>query len=96
MEHARILADHRVTVLALAARRKAANPRLFGSVLHGQAGPSSDFDILVDTLPGATLFDLGGLQADLEDLLGAPVDLLTPEDITPAFRDAVLAEARPI
>jgi predicted nucleotidyltransferase len=56
----------------------------------------SDIDILVDALPGATLFDLGGLQVDLEELLGAKVDLLTPQDISSRFRDKVLAEARPI
>jgi uncharacterized protein len=96
MDHAQILMRHRDTVLALAKQRKAANPRLFGSVLHRRATPASDFDILVDALPGATLFDLGGLQADLEDLLGAPVDLLTPQDIAPGLRTQVLAEARPI
>jgi uncharacterized protein len=96
MDHAQILTRHRETVLAMAKKRKTANPRLFGSVLHGRAKRASDFDILVDALPGATLFDLGGLQADLEDLLGAPVDLLTPEDIAPCFRERVLAEARPI
>ena len=82
--------------MACAARRRAANPRLFGSVLHGRASPDSDVDILVDALPGATLFDLGGLQADLQELLGVPVDLLTPQDISPRFRARVLAEAQPI
>jgi uncharacterized protein len=96
MDFALHLSRHRDAILALAKRRNAANPRLFGSVLHGRATSLSDFDILIDALPGATLFDLGGLQADLEDLLKAPVDLLTPQDISPRFRDKVLAEARPI
>lgn len=96
MDHASILTRHRAAVIAFAAKRRAANPRLFGSVLRGQATAQSDFDILVDPLPGATLFDLGGLQADLEDLLGAPVDLLTPEDIAPELREQVIAEAQPI
>ena len=82
--------------MAYAKRRRATNPRLFGSVLQGRASSGSDVDILVDALPGATLFDLGGLQADLQELLGVPVDLLTPQDISPRFRDKVLAEARPI
>jgi predicted nucleotidyltransferase len=83
-------------IRALARRHCAANPRVFGSVLHGRASPESDIDILVDAMPGATLFDLGGLQIALEELLGARVDLLTPQDISPHFRDKVLAEARPI
>ena len=40
------------------------NPRIFGSVLHGTDQDGSDLDILVDALPGATLFDLGGLAAN--------------------------------
>jgi uncharacterized protein len=51
-------------------------------------------DLLVDVLPNTTLFDLGGLQIELEELLGVPVDLLTPGDLSPIFRDQVLAEAR--
>lgn len=69
---------------------------MFGSVLHGTDHDGSDLDLLVDALPGATLFDLGGLQDELESLLGVQVDLLTPADLSPAFRAQVLAEARPI
>jgi uncharacterized protein with HEPN domain len=47
-------------------------------VLHGTDRDGSDIDLLVDALPGATLFDLGGLQDELESLLGLHVDLLTP------------------
>lgn len=96
MHTARTLERHREAILAYAKRRRASNPRLFGSVLHGRASSGSDIDILVDALPGATLFDLGGLQADLQELLGMPVDLLTPEDISLRFRAKVLAEAQPI
>ena len=35
-------------------------------------------DLLVVPLPGATLFDSGGLQVALEDLLGIRVELLPP------------------
>jgi predicted nucleotidyltransferase len=52
--------------------------------------------LLVDALPGATLFDLGGLQMELEDMLGVAVDLLTPGDLPPRFRERVLAEAAPV
>lgn len=79
-----------------ALRFRTANVRVFGSVLHGHDGDGSDLDLLVDPLPGATLFDLGGLQVELEELLGVPVDLLTPGDLPPRFRDRVLAEARPV
>lgn len=86
----------RAAVREAAGRFRTANPRIFGSVLHGTDLDGSDLDLLVDALPGATLFDLGGLHIELEELLGVSVDLLTPADLPPKFRDQVLAEARPI
>lgn len=90
------IALKRAAVREAAGRFRAANPRVFGSVLHGTDRDGSDLDLLVDALPGATLFDLGGLHAELEALLGVPVDLLTPADLPLKFRDTVLAEARPV
>lgn len=86
----------RSAVRAAVSRYRAANPRVFGSVLHGTDKFGSDVDILVDTLPGTTLFDLGGLQEELTTLLGVDVDLLTPGDLPPRHRARVLAEAQPI
>jgi predicted nucleotidyltransferase len=75
---------------------RVANPRVFGSVLHGTDQDGSDLDLLVDALPGATLLDLGDLEAELCTLLGIAVDVLTPGDLPPKFRAQVLAEARPV
>ena len=86
----------RDAVREAASRFRTANPRIFGSVLHGTDRDGSDLDLLVDALPGATLFDLGGLQVELESLLGVRVDLLTPADLPPKFRAKVLAEAQPV
>lgn len=69
------------------------NPRVFGSVLHGEDSNNSDLDLLVDPLPGATLLDLGAVQFKLEELLGVPVDVLTPGDLPAKFRDQILKEA---
>jgi predicted nucleotidyltransferase len=77
-------------------RFRTANLRVFGSVLHGTDRDGSDLDLLVDALPGATLLDLGGLQDDLESLLGVHVDLLTPGDLPLKFRAKVLAEAQAV
>ncbi len=90
------LALHREAVRQAAQRFRTANPRVFGSVVHGDDSDDSDLDLLVDPLPGATLFDLGGLQVELEELLGVSVDLLTPGDLPPRLRARVLAEAVPV
>lgn len=86
----------RSAVREAASRFRVANPRIFGSVLHGTDRDGSDLDLLVDALPGATLLDLGDLQDELESLLGIHVDLLTPTDLPPKFRAKVLAEAQSI
>lgn len=86
----------RTAVREATGRFRAANPRIFGSVLHGTDQDGSDLDLLVDALPGATMFDLGGLQVELEELLGVSVDLLTPGDLPLRFRNQVLAEAVPV
>lgn len=90
------LVPHRIHVRALTLRYRLTNPRLFGSALHGTDTEASDLDLLVDAQPGATLLDLSGLQAALEDLLGVRVDVLTPQDLPLRFRDQVLAEAQPV
>ena len=77
-------------------RFRTANPRIFGSVLHGTDRDGSDHDLLVDALPGATLLDLANLREELQSLLGVHVDLLTPADLPPKFRAEVLAEAQPV
>ena len=77
-------------------RYRTTNPRVFGSVVYGTDKEESDIDLLVDALPGTTLFDLGGLQDELETVLSARVDLLTPADLPAKFRAKVLSEAQPI
>jgi predicted nucleotidyltransferase len=83
-------------VRSTVARFRVANPRVFGSVAAGTDREGSDLDLLVDALPGATLFDLGALQAELEDLLGLRVEVLTSGDLPARFRDQVLKDARPL
>ena len=87
---------NRPAVREAVGRFRAANPRIFGSVLHGTDRDDSDLDLLVDALPGATLFDLSGLQIELEDLLGVTVDVRTPGELPPKVRARVLAEATPV
>ncbi len=91
-----VLDMKRTAVREAVHRFRTSNPRVFGSVLHGNDRDGSDLDLLVDALPGATLLDLGDLEDELKTLLGIDVDLLTPNDLPAKFRAKVLAEARPV
>jgi predicted nucleotidyltransferase len=94
MKPSDLLQRHGADIRMAASRLALSNVRVFGSVLHGQDTEGSDLDLLVDAPPGTTLFDLGHLQVELEELLGIPVEVLTPQDLPPKFRATVLAEAR--
>lgn len=96
MRPSTVWTKHRAAIRALTARHHTTHPRVFGSVLHDTDQEGSDLDLLVDALPGTTLFDLGELQEDLEDLLGVRVDVVTPSDLPVSFRSRVMAEAKPV
>lgn len=96
VKRSKALLLHRDAVRQLVEQCRARNPRVFGSVLSGNDTEQSDLDILVDPLPGTTLFDLGGLQIALEELLCVKVDLLTPGDLLQRSRDKILREALPL
>lgn len=96
MKPSAALAMHRARFLARLERAPVRNPRVFGSVAGGRDREGSDLDLLVDVVPGVTLFALGELQIDLEEMLGVHVDLLTERDLPESFRKDVLAQARPL
>jgi hypothetical protein len=67
---------------------------LFGSAARGDAGPSSDIDILVDVQRPISLFRLVALQLRLQEILHAPkVDVVMRDAIFPGLRERILAEA---
>jgi predicted nucleotidyltransferase len=96
MRPSEALEKHRDEIRRLALSRRATNPRVFGSTARGEDVEGSDLDILIDTMPGATLFDLGGLFEDLKASLAVEIDLVTIRELPPAIRARVLAEAKPI
>jgi uncharacterized protein len=73
-------------LVAAAAAHDVTNLRVFGSVARGQDRPDSDVDLLADLPPGMGLFGLGRVQADLEAILGSPVDLVPARDLKPGVR----------
>jgi predicted nucleotidyltransferase len=92
----RTLRERREPILRLAERYRTSDVRVFGSVARGDNSESSDVDLLIKTNPGCSLFDLGGLLEDLQDLLGSRVDLVTEDGLKPRLRDRVLREAVPL
>ncbi len=79
-----------------AATHGATAVRVFGSHAEGRAGAKSDLDLLVRFKPGRDLFDLIGLQQDLEGRLGCKVDVVSERGLSPYLKDRILAQARPL
>jgi uncharacterized protein len=90
------LRARRQEILSHAAEHGAHNVRVFGSTARGEADGSSDVDLLVEMEPGRNLLDLVGLWQDLEDLLGAHVDVLSDGGVSPHLRERIYAEAVPL
>ena len=90
------LEAHRATIRSVVLRHRACNARIFGSVLHGEDQEGSDLDILIDPTPETTMFDIGAIRHELLQLLGVPVDVLTPNALPDSFRAKVIAEARQV
>jgi predicted nucleotidyltransferase len=91
-----VLTEHRDAVVSLLRRHRARDVRVFGSVARGEDTFDSDIDLLIDFDEDASVFDAGGLLADLEELLSPyRVDLVSSGGLL-ARDDHIRAEARPI
>lgn len=89
----RWLTEKREDILRIARKHGARSVRVFGSVARGEDDTQSDVDFLVELTPGRSLFDLGGIQFELETLLGRNVDVVTEHGLKPRIRDRVLRES---
>jgi predicted nucleotidyltransferase len=87
------LKTKRQAILQIARTYGAYNLRIFGSVARGDHDLASDLDLLVDLEQGRSLFDLGGLTMDLQDLLGCSVGVVTENGLKKRIRSRVLQEA---
>jgi uncharacterized protein len=88
-----LLQVKREEIFQIAAKYGAYNIRIFGSVARREADENSDVDFLVEMEPGRSLFDLGGLLMDLQELLGCNVDVVTEKGLRERIRERVLKEA---
>ncbi len=78
MRSSEALQLHRKDIRLIVEKHHAKNARVFGSVLVGEDIEGSDLDLLVDPTSQTTLFDIAGIQSQLQKLLQVPVDVLTP------------------
>ncbi len=90
-----LLAEHRGELDALLAKYSATNPRLFGSLARGEAGPDSDIDIIVemDLADGNILMRASGLMDELRQFLGRPVDVFPLQLLRREISDSALTDA---
>jgi len=86
----------REEIVAVSARHGARNVRIFGSVVRGDERDDSDIDFLVDMEPGRSIFDLGGLAVDLEDIFQRRVDVVTEKGLHWYLRAVIVSEAEPV
>ncbi len=85
----------RKQILVAAQRRGLSDVRLFGSVAGGTADENSDVDVLVHPSDGASIFDLAGFMAELEELLGVRVDVVSDRGSGPTM-ERIRREAVPL
>jgi len=68
---------------------------LFGSILRDDFRPDSDVDVLVEFQAGVRVgyLAIARMARELADMMGRAVDMRTPAELHPAFRDEVMKEA---
>ncbi|WP_322042942.1 nucleotidyltransferase family protein [Paraburkholderia sp. J67] len=93
MRPSEALRAHRAEIREIVASHHAMNARVFGSSARDEDDEDSDLDLLVDTTPETTLFDLARMQRQLETLLGVPVDIVTSGGLPDTLRERIVAEA---
>lgn len=91
-----LIEQHRHKIRRLATRRDIHNVRLFGSMSRDDARPESDVDLLVESTNLKSGLALGGFLADVADLLGRKVDVVTEQALHPRIRERVLREVQPL
>lgn len=65
---------------------------IFGSYARGDQTSKSDIDLMIEFSGRKSLFDLVGLQLDLEDKTGKKFDVSTFKAINPLIRDRVFKD----
>lgn len=96
MRPSEALEKYRADIRRSVSENRSGNPRVFGSVLHGEDTEGSDLDLLIEPTTETSLMDLARIGSGLEELMGISVDVLTPGCLPERFRNRVVAESIPV
>lgn len=90
-----IIQNSREKIFRICERYQIQELSIFGSQVRGDFSETSDFDFLVNFKSEAriSLFDLGKIQDELEEIVKSKVDLVPKDGLKPIIRQRVLAEA---
>ncbi len=90
------LFENKSMINKIATKHGAYDIRVFGSVSRGEDREDSDIDLLVKTKKNTSPWFPGGLIADLENILGQKVEVVTEKGLNNLIREQVLGEAIPL
>jgi predicted nucleotidyltransferase len=79
-------------ILPILCRHGATRAGLFGSIVHGRLRKDSDIDVLVELPRNLSLLDVVGIEQELEDAIGRPVDLVEYAALKPLLKESTLAD----
>jgi len=78
-------------VLKILKKNKANKAGFFGSYARGEEKKDSDIDLLVELEKGKSLFDLVGLEQELQKKFKRKFDLITYNSINPLLKESILS-----
>ncbi len=99
MRASKVLDQHRQAIRAVGERYREkgiTNLRVFGSVVDGTDTDSSDIDFLVDAEKHVSLFTIGGLYSDLEDILKRKIDLVLSDEVPSHLKATMFDKAKAV
>lgn len=85
--------DNRSAILKIVESNHTLYPRILHNHLNGYNLDDTHLELVVDRTSEFMPDDIGKIQNQLEDLLGVPVDVFTPNLLPDDHRERILAEA---
>ncbi len=92
----RLVTAHRAELRQVLGSHGVTNAEIFGSTARGDDHEGSDLDLLVDFPPGTSIIDIIGIKRELEEVLGAPVDLIPRAGLKERVRVAAEKDLVPL